>query len=105
MRAIRLALLILLSAPVIGHAQLRSIPEQAIKATMKPPRDGVVEIGKYLFRLAPGAQIRSVDNRIMLPAMIGSDLVVRYELDGSGALYRVWILSPEEVDLPAPKQK
>ncbi|MBU0603485.1 MAG: hypothetical protein KKD25_13920 [Gammaproteobacteria bacterium] len=105
MRAIHLALLILLSAPTLGHAQLRSIPEQAVKATMKPPRDGLVELGKHVFRLAPGAQIRSVDNRIMLPAMIGSEQVVRYELDSSGALYRVWILSPEEVDLPAPKQK
>jgi hypothetical protein len=48
-------------------------------------------MGKHVFRLAPGAQIRSTDNRIMLPVMIGSEQVVRYLLDANGDLSRVWI--------------
>lgn len=95
---------VLLCLPLLAAAQLRAIPPDAIKAKMKPPVDGMVEVGKYTFRLAPGAQIRSTDNRILLPVMIGSEQVVRYKLDNNGDLYRVWVLSPEEIDLPAPKQ-
>lgn len=95
---------VLLCLPLLAAAQLRTIPPDAIKAKMKPPVDGMVEVGKYTFRLAPGAQIRSTDNRILLPVMIDSEQVVRYTLDNNGDLYRVWVLSPEEIDLPAPKQ-
>ena len=95
---------LLLCLPLLASAQLRSIPPDAIKAKMKPPQNGVAEVGKYTFKLAPGAQIRSTDNRIMLPVMIGSEQVVRYQLDAQGQLLRVWVLSPDEIDLPAPKQ-
>ena len=104
MRVLTLSVCMLLCAPVLVCAQLRAIPADAIKAKMKPPRDGMAEVGKYVFKLAPGAQIRSTDNRIVLPVMIGGEQVVRYQLDASGELFRVWVLSPEEVDLPAPKQ-
>ncbi|WP_374340592.1 hypothetical protein [Methyloversatilis sp.] len=93
-----------LCLPLLAVAQLRAIPPEAIKAKMKPPVDGVVEVGKYTFKLAPGAQIRSTDNRILLPVMMGSEQVVRYTLDANGDLYRVWVLSPEELDQPAPRQ-
>lgn len=98
------ALLLLMCCPVIAHAQLRAIPADAIKAKMQPPQDSLVKMGKHVFRLAPGAHIRSTDNRIMLPVMITSEQVVRYKLDANGDLYRVWILSPDEIELPAPKQ-
>lgn len=96
--------LMLLCASLCAFAQLRAIPPQAVKATMQPPQDGLVVVGKYTFRLAPGAQIRSADNRILLPVMIGSAQVVRYLLDANGDLFRVWILSTDELDQPAPKQ-
>ncbi len=71
---------------------------------MQPPQEGMVQMGKYVFRLAPGAQIRSADNRIVLPVMIGSEQPVRYQLDANGELFRVWILSADEIGMPAPKQ-
>ena len=104
MRAIVLSILVLTACPSLVSAQLRAIPEDAIKATMQPPHNGVAKVGKYEFRLAPGAQIRSVDNRIVLPAMVTAEQQVRYQLDASGNLFRVWMLSPDEEDLPAPKQ-
>jgi hypothetical protein len=104
MRLFALLLIALMGAAPFVSAQLRAIPPDAVKATMQPPQDGRVQMGKYVFRLAPGAQIRSTDNRIMLPVMIGSEQVVRYLLDANGDLSRVWVLSPEEIDLPAPKQ-
>ena len=104
MRAIALFILVLITCPSFVHAQLRAIPEDAIRATMQPPRNGVAKVGKYEFRLAPGAQIRSVDNRIVLPVMVNAEQQVRYQLDANGDLFRVWVLSPDEEDLPAPKQ-
>ncbi|HEY9191614.1 MAG TPA: hypothetical protein VIO81_01950 [Methyloversatilis sp.] len=104
MRAIALSVLVLIACPPLVSAQLRTIPEDAIKATMQPPRNGVAKVGKYEFRLAPGAQIRSVDNRIVLPVMVNAEQQVRYQLDANGDLFRVWMLSPDEEDLPAPKQ-
>ena len=104
MRAIVLSILVLTACPSLVFAQLRAIPEDAIKATMQPPRNGVAKVGKYEFRLAPGAQIRSVDNRIVLPVMVTAEQQVRYQLDADGNLFRVWMLSPDEEDLPAPKQ-
>ena len=96
---------VLLCFPLLAHAQLRSIPGDAVRATMKPPFQNMAEVGKYTFRLAPGVQIRSTDNRILLPIMIDVELPVRYLLDNNGDLSRVWILSQDEEDLPAPEQK
>jgi hypothetical protein len=104
MRAIALSILVLIACPSLVSAQLRAIPEDAISATMQPPHNGVAKVGKYEFRLAPGAQIRSADNRIVLPVMINAERPVRYQLDANGDLFRVWVLSSDEEDLPAPKQ-
>jgi hypothetical protein len=104
MRAIALFVLVLIASPSLVSAQLRAIPEDAIRATMQPPQNGLAKVGKYVFRLAPGAQIRSADNRIVLPVMVNAEQPVRYQLDANGDLFRVWVLSPDEEDLPAPKQ-
>ena len=73
MRAIALFVLVLIASPSLVSAQLRAIPEDAIRATMQPPQNGLAKVGKYVFRLAPGAQIRSADNRIVLPVMVNAE--------------------------------
>jgi hypothetical protein len=96
--------MLMLCLPLLAHAQVRTIPEDAIKASMKPPANGYAEVGKYTFRLAPGVQIRSTDNRIVLPMMMVSEQLVRYKLDARGDLFRVWVLTDEEAQQAAPKQ-
>ncbi|WP_018413175.1 hypothetical protein [Methyloversatilis thermotolerans] len=104
MRPICRLSMLLMCLPALASAQLRTIPGDAIKATMKPPADGYAEVGKYTFKLAPGLQIRSTDNRIVLPMMMVSEQVVRYKLDAHGDLFRVWVLTEEEAEQAAPKQ-
>src|SRR5204863_601578 len=77
-------------------AQLRTIPGEAARAEMRHLQDSVVEIDGRPVRLSPGAQIRDVSNRIVLPASMLQPALVRYLLDATGAVHRVWILSPQE---------
>ena len=52
MRLFALLLIALMGAAPFVSAQLRAIPPDAVKATMQPPQDGRVQMGKYVFRLA-----------------------------------------------------
>lgn len=97
------ASVLLASLPAMAQ-MTRAIPDGAIKADMQPPANGFVRIGKYDFRLAAGAQIRTPDNRIALPIMVDQPVTVRYTLDANGDVWRVWMLTEEEAAFPAPKQ-
>ena len=46
--------------------------------------------------LAPGVQIRDPFNMLVLPGMIQRAVPVRYQMDVSGAIAKVWILSQQE---------
>jgi hypothetical protein len=82
--------------PQPAFAGLRPIPAEAVKARMSPPQDGWVEIGGRPARLAPGAQIRDAGNFIVMSGTVQQPVQVRYLLDDSGAVSRVWILSAQE---------
>jgi hypothetical protein len=75
---------------------LRTIPEQAIRGEMQPPAFGIAEIGGTPFRMAPGLQIRNMQNRIILSDSVREPLSVKYVTDATGALYRVWVLTADE---------
>jgi hypothetical protein len=100
MRALVLVLTLFFAA--IAAAQLRTIPSQAQPGTLRHVMDLAVELNGQLADLAPGAQIRDADNRLILPASLTETITVRYLLDGTGKLHRAWILSPQEkAALPA----
>jgi len=50
--------------------------------------------------LAPGVQIRDPYNTVVLPGMIQRLVPVRYQVDMSGAISKVWILSQQEAAQP-----
>ena len=84
-------------------AQLRSIPEEARVGTMRYLEMMQVELDGQPQQLAPGAQIRDGDNRLVLPASLQEREQVRYLVDSAGLVHRVWILSaPERAALPQP---
>ena len=98
-----LLLVLALSFAAAAAAQLRTIPPQAQPGTLRHVMDLAVELNGKLADLAPGAQIRDADNRLILPASLTETTAVRYLLDGSGKLHRAWILSPQEkAALPQP---
>jgi hypothetical protein len=84
-------------------AQLRTIPKDAKLGELRYLEAMVVEIDGRPQNLAPGAQIRDPENRIVVPASLADRSQVRYLVDGSGMVVRVWILSPrEKAELPPP---
>jgi hypothetical protein len=90
---------------VTAYAQMRAIPEDAKRGQIRHVREMIVEIDGEPARLSPGAQIRSPDNRIVLPTALPPDRVlVKYLSDPSGQVFRVWILTQEEAAKPDKKQ-
>ena len=77
-------------------AQLRTIPKDAKPGVMSHLRDMLVEIDGKPRQLAPGAQIRDPENRLLVPASLAQQSTVRYLIDGEGLVHRVWVLTPRE---------
>ena len=76
------------TAPV---ERLRIIPEDAKKGVMWPPEGSRVRIDDNIMTLAPGATIRDMNNRIVLPSSVRQPQKIRYTLDIYGLVRRIWI--------------
>ncbi len=88
----------------LATAQLRTIPEDAKRGQLRPGREMIVEIDGSAARLAPGAQIRSRDNRIVLPVALPPEpQLIKYQVDSAGMVKRVWILTDDEAAKPDKK--
>ena len=104
MRSKLLALLIcVLVLPAAALAQVRQIPDSAKRGNIVHIQETVVEIDGEPLRLSAGAQIRSRDNLFIVPMSLPRGAPVKYTLDGSGQLHRVWVLTPEETAAPDKK--
>ena len=95
-------LLLLLAALVSfsAYGQLRSIPDNAKRATMSHVREMQVTLNGEQVVLAAGAQIRGANNLIITPTQLPPYSLVKYQLDNSGLVARVWVLTPEETARP-----
>jgi hypothetical protein len=85
-----------LATAALAQAPLRTIPPEAKTGTMQHLQDMYVAIDGARRRLAPGAQIRDANNRLVLPASIPAGSRVKYVGDAEGFVRQVWILSPQE---------
>src|SRR5512138_268113 len=84
-----------------AYAQARNIPEQAKAGAITHLQDMIVSIDGVAVRLAPGVQIRDQANRLVVPTAVPPGSRVKYVLDPQGLVRQVWILTPEEAQLPA----
>lgn len=87
-------------SPVPIEGVPRTLPENTIKGVLRvvSPTDAVLD-GKPVL-LAPGVQIRDPFNLVVLPGQIRELVPVRYQMDMSGAISKVWILSQREAAQP-----
>ena len=76
------------TAPV---EQLRTIPEDAKKGVMWPPQGRKIRINDTIMTLAPGATIRDMNNRMVLPGSVRRPKKIRYTVDMYGLVRRIWI--------------
>jgi hypothetical protein len=94
------ALLLSIALVVVqaASAQERAIPADAKRGYLKHEREVLVSIDGASARLAPGAQIRDERNLIVMPAAMPREGAwADYVLDRDGQVFRVWLLSPEEL--------
>jgi hypothetical protein len=99
-----LATLLFTCAAGATHAQLRTIPAEAKRATMSHVQGMTVEIDGKRTDLAAGAQIRDDRNMIVLPTALPAGVLVKYLPDAHGQVWRIWILSPQEAAQPDAKK-
>lgn len=76
---------------------LRVIPADAVVADMLPPQGSEIILDGKTYQLAPGAQIRSKENFIVMPMMLQEEAKVRYKLDMYGNVSKIWILTSQEL--------
>jgi hypothetical protein len=95
---------LLACASVAALAQLRTLPPDAKRGAMRHLQNMIVLIDNSRARLAPGAQIRDAQNRLVLPTAIPAGSLIKYQWDAQGMVDRVWILTPEEAARPASAQ-
>ncbi len=79
------------SAPTAPVERLRTIPDDAKKGVMWPPQGRRVRINDSIMVLAPGATIRDMYNRKVLPNTVRQPKKIRYTLDMYGQVRRIWI--------------
>jgi hypothetical protein len=91
-----LALILFASCSTLATAQLRTIPKEAVLGEIRHLTAMEVEIDGKPRSLSPGAQIRDPDNRLVLPVSLVEKTRVRYLVDSTGMVHRVWILSAAE---------
>jgi len=101
---ILLATVLFALASGAAQAQLRTIPADAKRGTMSHVQGMTVELNGDKTELAPGAQIRDANNRIILPATLPSGSLIKFMPDVQGRIWRVWILSQQEAAQPDPKK-
>ena len=91
---------VLLFLAVITCFGLRRIPDSATRGRIVHIQDNIVEIDGRPMRLSAGAQIRSRDNLFIVPMSLPPGALVKYTLDSSGQIHRVWVLTAEETVAP-----
>jgi hypothetical protein len=90
------AILVLAAWATAAQAQLRSIPQEAVRGEIRHIEGFVIEIDGKTWRLAPGAQVRDSFNRVLVPMAIPPGAAVKYVAENDEVISRVWILTPEE---------
>lgn len=88
-------LLAALSAP--AWSQLRTIPANAKRTTLTGYENPFVVLGGEKKRLAPGAVIFDVHNRMILPGYLPPEADVVYTIDPTGLVMRIYLLTPYEI--------
>lgn len=84
--------------PQLGFSQqVRNFPVDSKLGDLSGVSFPVFTINGQQFRMGAGGQVRGVDNLIIMPSTANYKGLIRYQLDISGYLHRVWFLTPDEV--------
>jgi len=102
------ASLLVLSALLAGPAiaDPRPLPADASRGVIRHAGEMSVTVNGNPAMLAPGAIIRNQQNLIIVPiALPAQGAWADYLLDRNGQIYRVWLLTPDELAQPVGAQR
>src|SRR5229473_8078669 len=105
-RAACLALLPVLLWAVPAFAQTRPspIPQDSRRGYIRHVAEMAVTVDDKAMQLAAGAIIRDRQNLIIVPVAIPREGAwAAYSLDRDGQIFRVWLLTPDELARPRPE--
>jgi len=102
----------LLSQPVFSQL-VRNFPVDSKLGNLTAVSFPIFTINGVQYPMGAGGQIRGIDNLIILPSGANYIGIIRYQLDVTGNLHRIWILTPDEVkaaesaghQIPAPPKR
>ncbi len=86
------------------QAQLRSIPENALRADMELVSSRVVKLDGDSYALSVGAQIYNTNNMLVLTQALDSGVryAVRVQISEQKEVMKVWMLTEAEAAAKAP---
>ena len=82
----------------LAWAQLRTLPAKAKRATLQGYQNPFVLLGNEQLRLAPGAVIYDTHNRTIVPIALPPAAEVLFTTDQTGAVTRIYLLTPQEIE-------
>ena len=92
-----LAMTICLLAQPGFSQQTRKFPADSRLGNLTAVSFPLFTINGQQVQMGAGGQIRGADNLIILPSAANYTGLIRYQLEITGSLRRVWILTPDEV--------
>ena len=105
-RAACLALLpaLLWAGPVLAQTRPSPIPENSKRGYIRHLEEMAVTVDDKAMQLAAGAIIRDQQNLIIVPVTLPREGAwAAYNLDRDGQIFRVWLLTPDELARPRPE--
>ncbi len=91
----------LLWAAAVAQTRSVPIPKDSARGYLRHVMETAVTVDGKPMQLAAGATIRDQRNLIIVPVSIPREGAwANYILDRSGQIFRVWLLTPEELARP-----
>jgi len=104
-RAACLALLpaLLWAVWVLAQTRPNPIPQDSKRGYIRHVQEMAVTVDDRAMQLAAGAIIRDQQNLVIVPVTIPREGAwAAYNVDRDGQIFRVWLLTPDELARPSP---
>jgi len=104
-RAACLALLpaLLWAVSVLAQTRPNPIPQDSKRGYIRHVQEMAVTVDDRAMQLAAGAIIRDQQNLVIVPVTIPREGAwAAYNVDRDGQIFRVWLLTPDELARPSP---
>jgi hypothetical protein len=90
---------VLINLPALAQG-VRAIPGEAVRGTVTHLSAFLVEVNGVPTQLSANVRIWNTDNLLIVPSALPRRSIVKYQLDTSRHIERIWVLTKAEADQP-----